>query len=304
MYKIKTTAFKNIKLRLQPSCFVACLVLLVCPLHPSWAADPVFAPAPCDPDYYESLEARAWLEAQREITQNQNLIVKPDSVLDYTCFDSHLDQLALAADPGANALFSGNTTWGTNADMQQALGGTNAAYGAYHTANFDHKYLGGRAGGPYAPGVVNPAAYTCEVMNNVWEDAKCMDFIDEPSHDGFFTFADYEADPKDKRILPAECPAKPNFQQRIDTAVVDASTPWNEDLVESYFYLLHRDAGDYCGNTTDNDKKWWRKSKVRTGLQIKRDNSSAYNEYICLVPGCYYKPAGGNDPDSGSCERP
>ena len=40
--------------------------------------------SPCDPDYYESLEARAWLEAQREITQNQNLIYKPDSALEYT----------------------------------------------------------------------------------------------------------------------------------------------------------------------------------------------------------------------------
>ena len=29
----------------------------------------VFADDPCDPLYYESLEARAWLEAQREITK-------------------------------------------------------------------------------------------------------------------------------------------------------------------------------------------------------------------------------------------
>src|SRR5437016_4882806 len=42
---------------------------------------------PCDPEYMDALEARAYLEAQREVAQNQNYILKPDSVLEYTCFD-------------------------------------------------------------------------------------------------------------------------------------------------------------------------------------------------------------------------
>ncbi len=67
-----------------------------------------FAASPCDPNYYKSLEARAWLEAQREITQNQNLILKPDSVLEYTCFDKHLGVLAAQAP----SLFSETTRCG------------------------------------------------------------------------------------------------------------------------------------------------------------------------------------------------
>ena len=46
------------------------------------------APTSCDPEYMDALEARAYMEAQREIAQNKNLIFKPDSLLDYPCFKS------------------------------------------------------------------------------------------------------------------------------------------------------------------------------------------------------------------------
>ena len=57
----------------------------------------------CDPNYYDSLASRAWLEAQREITQNQNLIFKPDSVLEYSCFAQNIRQIVNNKDQ----LFSG-----------------------------------------------------------------------------------------------------------------------------------------------------------------------------------------------------
>lgn len=48
----------------------------------------------CNPDFMEVLENRAWEQAQREMTQNANIIPRPDSVLSLTCFDSWLDHLA------------------------------------------------------------------------------------------------------------------------------------------------------------------------------------------------------------------
>ncbi len=77
--------------------------------NPTSGQAPEPAPSACDPDYYETLEARAWLEAQREITQNQNLITKPDSVLQYTCFDKHLGALNKAA----QEMFSGESEGGS-----------------------------------------------------------------------------------------------------------------------------------------------------------------------------------------------
>lgn len=57
-------------------------------------------PATCDIDFWDVLRARAWEEANREITQNQNLIAKPDSVLSYICFDNYMDHLANYSENG------------------------------------------------------------------------------------------------------------------------------------------------------------------------------------------------------------
>ncbi len=47
----------------------------------------------CSPDFWHVMNNRAWQEAQREITQNNNLIPRPDSVLSLSCFDEWLDNL-------------------------------------------------------------------------------------------------------------------------------------------------------------------------------------------------------------------
>ena len=57
---------------------------------------PPIAESSCDPDYYDTLRHRAWQEAQREITMNYNFIPKPDSVLQYSCFDKQLGALEQA----------------------------------------------------------------------------------------------------------------------------------------------------------------------------------------------------------------
>lgn len=57
-------------------------------------------PATCDTNVWDVIGARAWEEANREITQNQNLIAKPDSVLSYICFDSFMDHLANYSENG------------------------------------------------------------------------------------------------------------------------------------------------------------------------------------------------------------
>jgi len=61
-------------------------------------------PASCDADFHEVLKARAELEARREMEVAQRLILRPDSVLEYSCFGKRVSQLGDAADE----LFSDN----------------------------------------------------------------------------------------------------------------------------------------------------------------------------------------------------
>lgn len=277
-----------------------------------------FADDACDPEYYESLESRAWLEAQREITQNQNLIFKADSVLEYTCFDAYLGQLVASA-PN---MFSGSNRWGPPpGDMGDSLYGVaGGPLVAYDTANFDHNLLGGRSGTPYefdagnggtiAGNTVNASSYSCNVMNAVWELAKCMDFIDQASYspggaaadrDGFFTFAEY-ATSDDKRFLPTACT---NATTRYDTELqlaVGTTTPWDEDLVRTYYELIYPTSGNVCGPSgASTSTSVTNVSKVQTGLIVEKNTGvTRFNEYICVVPGCRYVPSGF---DSGVCSQ-
>ncbi len=52
----------------------------------------------CDPEIWDVIKDRAWMEAQRELTQNWNIVAKPDSVLSLGCFDDHLNRLASYGD--------------------------------------------------------------------------------------------------------------------------------------------------------------------------------------------------------------
>lgn len=71
----------------------------------------------CDPEFWDVLTDRAWMEAQREITQNQNLIPRPDSVLEITCFDSFLDELGSYSDSN----FPSNPRWSGGASFLSVI---------------------------------------------------------------------------------------------------------------------------------------------------------------------------------------
>ncbi len=251
---------------LSPTAFLTASHAIAAPAIP-------IAPSACDPDYYSSMSSRAWLEAQREITQNQNLIFKPDSVLEYTCFDQFLNVLAAEA---PNMFSKG--------DMPAALTNlVSAALTPYINNNFNHNYLGGRD--PVAPVPMAAAAaagaYNCSVMNDVWEEAKCINFASDAANDGFYSFADYQADP-DKRFLPAVCPGIPvRWQNEIDLAFDELTTPWIEDNVTTFYDQLDP-AG--CSGLTP----------IPTGVTVHRPRQipNEFEEHICLAPGCYYVPTG------------
>lgn len=163
------------------------------------------AEQPCDTNYWRQLTARAWLEAEREIMQNQNLIFKPDSVLAYVCFDKFLD---VAAGPGGK-IFTHTKYFGKEIVTRQMDEGMNKALTAvvskalsnYIQNNFGHKLLGGR--GEFmgisdadqkqkaATVTGESASYECTTMANVWATAKCANFVDNSEFqekDGFYPF--------------------------------------------------------------------------------------------------------------------
>lgn len=288
------------------------LPLVFAPLHSSYAQ---IAASPCDPVYYQSLEERAWLEAQREITQNQNLIFKPDSVLAYTCFHSYMNELA---DHAAD-MFSETTRWQDDVIDDQPLSMNQAlqdlvieALGTYLDSNFtsdeDRRYLGGRmASSPrtnpddYAT-IANNTGYACNVMQEVWNFAKCYNFQAE-ARDGFFTFRDYAngfSDESRPRGLPSSCGGAGD-EPELYEAAIEASmtnTPWPVDSTLTYHANLQAAS---CGASE--------MQPIATGVVVTRSHQSPqrYFEGVCVQPGCHFRPTDtaptppGTPTASGTC---
>jgi hypothetical protein len=190
------------------------------------------APQPCDTQYWKQMSARAWMEAEREIMQNQNLIFKPDSVLEYVCFDQFVSLTAHEA----GKIFTHTNYFGAeiipttaNEGLPKALEKVvYAALGQYIEGSFSHKFLGGRAehltignkdsqfSPPSTPII---GGYTCNEMSNVWRAAKCSNFVDNAEFDksdGFYPFEGikgHNGTPdvkgydtiKETRLFPSSC---------------------------------------------------------------------------------------------------
>lgn len=269
------------------------LALLIAAIMPVRAAD--FSDSPCDYDgYFESLKARAWMEAQREMTQNQNLIQKQDSVLQYSCFDSFARDLAVQA---ANML-SESSRWGdvdlggvaTDKHMDSALeGAVGGALSSYLTANYNHTLLGGRGAADPTPNkAISPAsgAYRCETMNAVWNDAQCGNFNANAATDGFLTFEDYESG--DKHFNSCADDGVTDLWKQANADALKAP-PWDNDPMNTYAEEL---GAEDCGGSIP----------IPTGITVKRskDEPTEFKAKFCIKPGCNYVPTG---LDAGSCEE-
>lgn len=312
-------------------------LFLIWPNQKSCALD-----AACDPDYYKSLETRAWMEAQREITQNQNLIFKPDSVFEYTCFDRFMNELA----DHAKDMFSETGRWGAVpavpvGSLETSL---NVLVGdplrTYLYQNFEYApdnvsgrederegdfydLLGGRAEcidhpfkdrdgkecgevndtdfwprnkvidrfeTAYNQGSTGPtsAKYNCNIMRQVWDHAKCMNFIDNEATDAFFTFETYKArakDRKDFRTYPRECdPGNSNssnslykrWDNYIKWSTVNEDfpngTPWEEDLAAAVFEFLNPTQYACAADIP-----------LQTGISVTEDGDTGF---VCMRAGC------------------
>ena len=190
-------------------------------------------PATCDPSYWNSLKAKAWTEAEREIEQNQNYIYKADSVLQYTCFDQYLNVLAYRS----ISMFSSNPwNWpgvspvpNMYTALQDLVGDS---LSSYLSQNFSNHYLGEFSSLSYSPGW--STTYNCDDMKKVWQAAKCQDFANQGTFDGksntkkntsslgdFFYISDYGT--SDYRALPSSCAIAPNWSSKLSLASNSAS---------------------------------------------------------------------------------
>ena len=272
--------------------------------------------SPCDPEYMDALEARAWMEAQREIAQNQNLIFKPDSVLEYTCFDRFLNRVASNSGyTQSGRIFSETDRWGypvglsstttDNALQVVVLSSLNAYLGS----NFPDGFADTRSSVSYTANTsVSGGDYTCDMMGQIWHQVRCMEFMDENNSDSFRDFSWYAfTDPRQFRPPSFQCPVSGNnsiqglqaqaaFGQArtaafngdeamfdINNGSVTDGTPYLEDDMVSHLDMIL--PGTNCAGS----------AIVPTGVSIQRtdvNGGAPYDEFVCSKPGCSADPGG------------
>lgn len=238
---------------------IATMVLSMIPV-------PVLADNPmCDATMWEQMVERARLQGQMENSVAENLIYQGDSVLEYTCFGE------LAGDSVDNASYYSTGAY-TKGELVPATQN-------YIQQNFKGGLLGGRmdqvaAGSP------------CDMMNKVWQAAKCMNFDDMEPQDDFFSMDEF-MDGDDIRQLPEAC-SKPSADKYGDLPAI-------ADDIDPHLLKSPTDCGIAISTGLKIDQP-----SGDTADTSKTDNMpDQYSEKICENPACTYIPDGGG---GGKCQ--
>ncbi len=211
------------------------------------------APSSCDPAFGEVMKSHAWMAASREVETAQRLILKPDSVLQYSCFQ---EQLATAA------------SFNSFRESAAGIALVGGQHSAYLGSNFNH------AAGANTTGIGPDICYSMAV---VWGQMKCRDF----NKADFVTFEDLAGN--DRRVFPEPCSAEAvaarneNWAFNLEVANPPPSYPSIGGSIERssdprYHLELMSWSDGECG------------APIRTGVLQPGGEYDA----VCPLPGCTF----------------
>jgi hypothetical protein len=244
--------------------FMLGLTVLSAGIHTAAAMDPL-----CDTGLFDQMTERARLQSQRRTAVEQNLIYKPDSILEYTCFERFLD------------VMPGNITYSLTATPLNDLIKTPVE--EYLNDNFSHSYLGGRAPAGLTVGAASATAYTCDAMSVVWDAARCMNFGPEEPEDSYYDLSSFMSAPEIRRY-PNICNAP--------TTVAFGVVPTTATLIAFTAATNPTTPSTDCGLPIDTG------NVIDISVGPGETRPQVFNEKLCPNPTCTYMPATLN---TGSC---
>lgn len=243
--------------------------------------NPAEIPDSCDPDYMDVLNIRGYLEGKRELETAQRIILKPDSVLEYSCF--YEEEIWLGTYGGRFSEYGYNAGPGNPPEfdgvppayrvlpnsLEDALSNVVELTMVRFLDSFSHIY----GGGTY-PIAANPLS-GCNPMNIVWHTAKCQNF--DPNW--WVRFEDISS--ADIRVFPIPCAPlyDPNRVTNLNTAI-GASYPapatpaasGGMDALDSHLPTIR----GACGGGID------------TGVNVILIDGTVVDDAVCIQPKCHY----------------
>jgi len=189
----------------------------------------------CDGNFMNQIYSRAFLEGSREVIMSEQIIHKPDSVLEYTCFDQFINMAA----HNAGTAFSESQKWSNTSVSLLTADDTASTTIINQTApasllpdqlmhsvfsderldnvledflfdilqdyvddNFDHTFMGESIiiDNDINTSQIGANSYACTHMETIWNIARCIDFGEDDRFRSFEHLVNF-----DPRSIPQSC---------------------------------------------------------------------------------------------------
>ncbi len=259
-------------------------------------------PATCDADLLNQMYGRSFLEAQREKIKIQTVLRRPDTVLEYTCFNEWA-QWGVAQ---SAYIFSESERWHPKkveidgrinifsideVEIDVFMGPDRLensveklvldSLDMYIIRQFPYSFLGGATFLKHIPiGIF----YWCPYMNMVYDIAKCNNFGDD---DPFMTFKELvDVDP---RVLPIPCFLGTQIIDEVidlaenkdwEYAAIDSVDPAHTDIRDPTATCLPPIPTGLIVTVKEYDVD----SAIGT---VTVTDTTTTNDAVCPNPGCY-----------------
>ncbi len=265
----------------------------------------------CATDTWTAMVNQSVLQARRDMMFSKAHILKPDSVMAYSCFYQAARQVSENLGP----IFSETKDWvnkqidieGKTVTINRELGETSldgainnsalATYEYFLTPNFNHSFLGGSMGHGLAEddehGAVQ-AYLDCGVMQQVWQYAKCK----IPENATIYPrFEDLVSGDSDPRTMPENMSCM-NTGINQDMIALARGENIRMSPMEDYSAIITLES-----DSTSNGDCY---PPIYTGVTVERQKGAGiisrtvrYQDGICITQGCSYRNSGSG---SGTCE--
>lgn len=220
----------------------------------------------CDSAFMSKMQERAWMEAQREVMNNERAIWKPDSVLALSCFDGQVNDMEISYSEDECVGGSGGCSGSEDVTDDVTEGSTE-----YLGASYPSTLGGGNTTLPQKPDA-SPA--DCDSQARLWEEAKCANV--HPT-DSFPSFENLSS--TDNRTAPTTCTNNPTGEwntARSDMAAVGLNMGAGKfDPVNLFLNV-------WAPRSTLSDQTCF--SGIPTGVKV--GGISGFEEIVCPNPGC------------------
>jgi len=232
----------------------------------------------CDADFMNQIYARSYIEAEREVAVAAQDVVKPDSVLELSCFDAQ----AKKSFETHNPYFSADT------NLAGAIGETDffdatldSAVSDYISDNFAHSFLA------YSSEDYSAGASTCDYIMAVQTLARCAQV--DTAGPNFYDFETLvSTDPRIVAMSGNTCTSALLEQDILDVAANKDFTYVNFDVFAEYADIV---SGDSCGDPvstgasyaySEDDVNWTDIGALIFGSDKVREHK------VCVNPRCEY----------------